>query len=106
MTEARKQIDRAERRERAARIDCACARSRRIHINLAVDVRRRIADIRDRSDKPSDNFALDTRVARSVSAEIERLRRAVGDMVPENVYDSWEAALVGLGGDEAKCANQ
>jgi ATP-dependent exoDNAse (exonuclease V) beta subunit len=35
-------------------------------------------------------------VARTVSAEIERQRRVGGDMVPENVYDSWEAALVGL----------
>jgi ATP-dependent helicase/nuclease subunit A len=44
----------------------------------------------------SDNFAIDTRLARAVSSEIERQRRSVGDMVPDGVYDSWEAALVGL----------
>jgi ATP-dependent exoDNAse (exonuclease V) beta subunit len=44
----------------------------------------------------SDNFAIDTRYARTVNAELERQRRSVGDMVPDSVYDSWEASLVTL----------
>jgi ATP-dependent exoDNAse (exonuclease V) beta subunit len=48
-----------------------------------------------RDDKLTESFAL----ARTTSADIERQRRNVGDMVPESVWDAWEAALVGLAGD-------
>ncbi|HEX7282064.1 MAG TPA: UvrD-helicase domain-containing protein [Vicinamibacterales bacterium] len=66
------------------------------------DIKRLIAQLREfaaLTAKPinrGDNFAIDTRLARTVSGDIERQRRSVGDMVPESVYDSWEAALVGL----------
>jgi len=60
----------------------------------------RLKDFAAMTAKPlnrSDNFAIDTRYARTVNAELERQRRLVGDMVPESVYDSWEASLVMLG---------
>ena len=57
------------------------------------------AEMTGRPLKKGDNFSNDTRPARTASAEIERQRRAVGDMVPENVYDGWEAALVALSDD-------
>ncbi len=48
-----------------------------------------------RDDRLAESFAL----ARTTSADIERQRRMVGDMVPEGMWDAWEAALVGLAGD-------
>ncbi len=48
-----------------------------------------------RDDRLAESFA----PARIASADIERQRRLVGDMVPEAVWDAWEAALVGLAGD-------
>jgi ATP-dependent helicase/nuclease subunit A len=48
-----------------------------------------------RDDRLAESFAL----ARTASADIERQRRMVGDMVPEGVWDAWEAALAGLAGD-------
>jgi ATP-dependent exoDNAse (exonuclease V) beta subunit len=59
----------------------------------------RLKDFAALTAKPlnrSDNFAIDTRAARTVNAELERQRRSVGDMVPDSVYDSWEASLVTL----------
>ena len=57
------------------------------------------ADMTARPLKKGDNFSNDTRPARTASIEIERQRRAVGDMIPESVYDGWEAALVALADD-------
>ena len=54
------------------------------------------AEITARPLKKGDNFSGDTKAARAASTEIERQRRLVGDMIPESVYDGWEAALVGL----------
>ena len=48
--------------------------------------------------KRDDRLAESLSPARATSAEIERQRRLVGDMVPEGVWDAWEAALVGLAG--------
>src|SRR5688572_1184132 len=48
-----------------------------------------------RDDKLTESFAL----ARTTSTDIERQRRIVGDMVPESVWDAWEAALAGLAAD-------
>ena len=48
-----------------------------------------------RDDRLAESFA----AARAASADIERQRRMVGDMVPEAMWDAWEAALVGLTGD-------
>ena len=49
--------------------------------------------------KRDDKFAESVALARSTSADIERQRRIVGDMVPDSVWDAWEAALAGLAGD-------
>ena len=54
------------------------------------------ADMTAKPIKRGDYFSTDTRPARLASAEIERQRRSVGDMVPEGVYDAWEATLVAL----------
>jgi ATP-dependent exoDNAse (exonuclease V) beta subunit len=59
----------------------------------------RLKDFAALTGKPlnrGDNFAIDTRHARTVNAELERQRRLVGDMVPESVHDAWEASLVTL----------
>ena len=48
--------------------------------------------------KRDDNLAVSLAPARVTSEDIERQRRMVGDMVPEGVWDGWEAALVGAGG--------
>ena len=53
-----------------------------------------------RSDRASRSSATTAspcrwRAARTTSTDIERQRRMVGDMVPEGVWDGWEAALVG-----------
>lgn len=65
-------------------------------IRRLIDRLKAFADMTAKPLKRGDNFANDTRPARQASAEIERQRRTVGDMVPENVYDGWEATLVGL----------
>ncbi len=46
--------------------------------------------------KRDDNLATSLAPARVTSNDIERQRRMVGDMVPDGVWDGWEAALVGL----------
>jgi ATP-dependent exoDNAse (exonuclease V) beta subunit len=48
-----------------------------------------------RDDRLAESFA----PARAASTDIERQRRRVGDMVPESMWDAWEAALTGLAGD-------
>ncbi|MDP2320568.1 MAG: UvrD-helicase domain-containing protein [Acidobacteriota bacterium] len=57
---------------------------------------RAFAEMTARPLKKGDNLSGDTKAARVASSEIERQRRLVGDMIPESVYDGWEAALVGL----------
>src|SRR5688500_1393262 len=48
-----------------------------------------------RDDRLAESFTL----ARTTSADIERQRRLVGDMVPESMWDAWEAALAGVASD-------
>ena len=48
-----------------------------------------------RDDRLAESFAL----ARASCADIERQRRRVGDMVPDSMWDAWEAVLTGLAGD-------
>ena len=60
------------------------------------DQLRTFAEMTARPLKKGDNFSGDTKPARVASTEIERQRRLVGDMIPESIYDGWEAALVGL----------
>jgi len=57
---------------------------------------RTFADMTARPLKKGDYLSADTKAARVASTEIERQRRLVGDMIPESIYDGWEAALVGL----------
>ena len=69
---------------------------RRHSIKLLMDRVKAFAEMTAKPLNRSDNLAGDTRHARTVNAEFERQRRAVGDMVPENVFDAWEASLAGL----------
>ncbi|MSO36071.1 MAG: ATP-dependent deoxyribonuclease subunit A, partial [Acidobacteria bacterium] len=65
-------------------------------IKALADQLKAFAEMTSRPLKKGDNFSGDTKAARAASTEIERQRRMVGDMVPESVYDGWEAELVGL----------
>jgi ATP-dependent exoDNAse (exonuclease V) beta subunit len=46
--------------------------------------------------KRDDKFAVCVAAARITNQDIERQKRQVGDMVPEPMWDGWEAALVAL----------
>ena len=72
---------------------------RRGSIKALIEQLRAFAEVTARPLKRGDNFAVDTRLARTTSGDIERQRRSVGDMVPETVYDGWEAALIALSED-------
>jgi ATP-dependent helicase/nuclease subunit A len=54
------------------------------------------ADLIAKPIKRDDNLAVSLAPARIASHDIERQRRTVGDMVPDGVWDGWEAALIGL----------
>jgi ATP-dependent helicase/nuclease subunit A len=54
------------------------------------------ADLIARPIKRDDRFSTSVAVAGTTSQEIERQKRRVGDMVPEGIWDGWEAALVAL----------
>ncbi len=69
---------------------------RRLSIKLLMERVKAFAEMTAKPLNRSDNLAGDTRHARTLNAEFERQRRSVGDMVPENVFDSWEAGLAGL----------
>lgn len=62
------------------------------------------ADLSAKPIKRDDKFSVSVAPARTTSQEIERQRRMVGDMVPDNVWDGWEAALVALA-DHREFAN-
>ncbi len=49
------------------------------------------ADLIAKPIKRDDNLAVSLAPARVTSGDIERQRRMVGDMVPEGVWDGWEA---------------
>ena len=67
-------------------------KSLNIRLKTFVDL---VANPIKRDDRLAESFA----PARTTSADIERQRRLVGDMVPEGMWDAWEAALAGLAGD-------
>lgn len=54
------------------------------------------ADMTGTPIKRDDKFAVSVAAARITSQDIERQKRQVGDMVPEPMWDGWEAALVAL----------
>ena len=54
------------------------------------------ADLVARPIKRDDRFSTSVTVAATTSQEIERHKRRVGDMVPDGIWDGWEAALVAL----------
>ena len=54
------------------------------------------ADLTARPIKRDDKFAVSVAASRTTSQDIERQKRQVGDMVPEPMWDGWEAALVAL----------
>ena len=54
------------------------------------------ADLTARPIKRDDKFAVSVAAARLTNQEIGRQKRQAGDMVPEPMWDGWEAALVAL----------
>ena len=66
------------------------------------EIKRLLAELKtfvERVGKPikrDDKFAASIAAVFSTQAEIDRQRRMVGDMVPDGMWDRWEAALVGL----------
>lgn len=46
--------------------------------------------------KRDDRLSASVAAANTTSQEIERQKQSVGDMVPEGIWDGWEAALVAL----------
>ena len=54
------------------------------------------ADLIGKPIKRDDKFAVSVAAARTTSQDIERQRRMVGDMVPEGIWDGWEASLIAL----------
>ncbi len=69
---------------------------RRLSIKFLMERVKTFAELTAKPLNRADNLAGDTRHARTLNAEFERQRRSVGDMVPESVFDAWEASLVGL----------
>jgi ATP-dependent helicase/nuclease subunit A len=54
------------------------------------------ADLSAKPIKRDDRLAQSVAMVRTTSQDLERQRRMVGDMVPEGMWDGWEAALVAL----------
>ena len=54
------------------------------------------SDLTAKPIKRDDKFAVSVAAARVTNQDIERQKRQVGDMVPEPMWDGWEAALVAL----------
>src|SRR5688572_12117736 len=54
------------------------------------------ADLTAKPIKRDDKFAASVAAARTTNQDLERQKRQVGDMVPEPMWDGWEAALVSL----------
>ncbi len=54
------------------------------------------ADLTAKPIKRDDKLSVSVAPARQTSQDLERQRRMVGDMVPDGMWDGWEAALVAL----------
>ena len=54
------------------------------------------AELTAKPIKRDDKFAASVAAARTTNQDLERQKRQVGDMVPEPMWDGWEAALVSL----------
>jgi ATP-dependent helicase/nuclease subunit A len=54
------------------------------------------ADLTAKPIKRDDKLAVSVVAARNTSQDLERQRRMVGDMVPEGIWDGWEASLIAL----------
>ncbi len=57
------------------------------------------ADVISKPIKRDDRLSESLSMARLASIDLERQKRMVGDMVPEGMWDGWEAALVALARD-------
>jgi ATP-dependent exoDNAse (exonuclease V) beta subunit len=75
------------------------AYDRRGSIKSLIASLKTFADLIAKPIKRDDALAVSLAQARTTSADIERQRRMVGDMVPEGVWDAWEAALTALADD-------
>ncbi len=69
---------------------------RQASIRRLVGKLKAFADLVARPIKRDDRFSASVAAAGVASQEIERQKRRNGDMVPEGIWDGWEAALVAL----------
>ncbi|MEO7158402.1 MAG: UvrD-helicase domain-containing protein, partial [Vicinamibacterales bacterium] len=69
---------------------------RRADIRILTASLKSFADIIAKPIKKDDALAVSFAQARLTSIDLERQRRMVGDMVPDGMWDGWEAALVAL----------
>jgi ATP-dependent exoDNAse (exonuclease V) beta subunit len=75
---------------------------RRPSYDRQAEIKALIAKLRDfaemiaRPIKRDDRLSTSLAAARATSQDLERQRRLVGDMVPPNRWDGWEAALIAL----------
>jgi ATP-dependent exoDNAse (exonuclease V) beta subunit len=65
-------------------------------IRLLIAKLKSFADVIGKPIKRDDRLAQSLAIAVTTSQEIERQKRRVGDMVPEGIWDGWEASLVAL----------
>ena len=69
---------------------------RRAEIKLAMAQLKSFSDLAARPIKRDDKLSVSMAPARQASQDLERQRRMVGDMVPDGMWDGWEATLVAL----------
>jgi ATP-dependent helicase/nuclease subunit A len=72
---------------------------RRASIKTLAAKLKAFADLIAKPIKRDDRLSESLSQARITSGDIERQKRMVGDMVPEGIWDGWEAALVALADD-------
>ena len=69
---------------------------RRAEIKLVMAQLKSFSDLAARPIKRDDKLSVSMAPARQASQDLERQRRMVGDMVPDGMWDGWEATLVAL----------
>jgi ATP-dependent exoDNAse (exonuclease V) beta subunit len=69
---------------------------RKGEIKLLMAQLKSFADLIAKPIKRDDKLSVSLATARQTSVDLERQRRMVGDMVPDGMWDGWEASLVGL----------
>lgn len=69
---------------------------RKAEIKALMTMLKAFADMSARPIKRDDRLSVSVAAARITHQDLDRQRRLVGDMVPDGMWDGWEAALVAL----------